>query len=158
MERGDRAANIKLDEAPMHDVIVVGGGSAADAAIERGAGPACCCWKRTKLGDPPPGPSARSRPPVRHTSGGGIVSPADNRADMPGFAGDLDARQRRAAPRAVHHIPRLPVAAGFGRASGPMPEPPHRQPRMHNVLPNSLFIYHLERRAAPVWRSAAACA
>jgi fumarate reductase flavoprotein subunit len=31
---------------------------------------------------------------------------------------------------------------------GPMPEPPHRQPRMHNVLPNShSFIYHLERRA-----------
>jgi fumarate reductase flavoprotein subunit len=29
-----------------------------------------------------------------------------------------------------------------------MPEPPHRQPRMHNVLPNSRsFIYHLERRA-----------
>ena len=29
-----------------------------------------------------------------------------------------------------------------------MPEPPHRQPRMHNVLPNSrAFIYHLERRA-----------
>ncbi|MFI4932910.1 MAG: FAD-binding protein, partial [Burkholderiales bacterium] len=31
---------------------------------------------------------------------------------------------------------------------GPMPEPPHSQPRMHNVLPNSrAFIYHLERRA-----------
>lgn len=31
---------------------------------------------------------------------------------------------------------------------GPMPEPPHRKPRMHNVLPNSrAYIYHLERRA-----------
>jgi fumarate reductase flavoprotein subunit len=29
-----------------------------------------------------------------------------------------------------------------------MPEPPHRVPRMHNVLPNSRsFIYHLSRRA-----------
>ena len=34
------------------------------------------------------------------------------------------------------------------RFYGPVPEPPHRQPRMHNVLPNSRsFIYHLERRA-----------
>jgi succinate dehydrogenase/fumarate reductase flavoprotein subunit len=31
---------------------------------------------------------------------------------------------------------------------GPMPEPPHRKPRMHNVLPNSrAYIYHLSRRA-----------
>jgi fumarate reductase flavoprotein subunit len=31
---------------------------------------------------------------------------------------------------------------------GPMPEPPHRKPRMHNVLPNSRsYIYHLEREA-----------
>jgi succinate dehydrogenase/fumarate reductase flavoprotein subunit len=31
---------------------------------------------------------------------------------------------------------------------GPMPEPPHRQPRMHNVLPHSRsFIFHLRKRA-----------
>lgn len=31
---------------------------------------------------------------------------------------------------------------------GPMPEPPHRVPRMHNVLPNSRsYGYHLEKRA-----------
>ncbi len=31
---------------------------------------------------------------------------------------------------------------------GPMPEPPHRKPRMHNVLPNSRsYIYYLEREA-----------
>lgn len=31
---------------------------------------------------------------------------------------------------------------------GPMPEPPHRKPRMHNVLPNSRsYIHHLSRRA-----------
>jgi len=31
---------------------------------------------------------------------------------------------------------------------GPMPEPPHRKARMHNVLPNSIsYIYHLQREA-----------
>jgi succinate dehydrogenase/fumarate reductase flavoprotein subunit len=31
---------------------------------------------------------------------------------------------------------------------GPMPEPPHRLPRMHNVLPHaSSYIYHLKKRA-----------
>jgi succinate dehydrogenase/fumarate reductase flavoprotein subunit len=31
---------------------------------------------------------------------------------------------------------------------GPLTEPPHRKPRMHNVLPNSrAYIYHLGRRA-----------
>lgn len=34
---------------------------------------------------------------------------------------------------------------------GPNPEPPHRKPRMHNVLPNSrAYGYHLERRAKKV--------
>lgn len=31
---------------------------------------------------------------------------------------------------------------------GPMPEPPHTQPRMHNILPNSrMLIHHLSKRA-----------
>ena len=31
---------------------------------------------------------------------------------------------------------------------GPMPEPPHTQPRMHNILPNSrMLIHHLSRHA-----------
>lgn len=31
---------------------------------------------------------------------------------------------------------------------GPMPEPPHRLPRMHNVLPHaSSFVYHLKKQA-----------
>lgn len=34
---------------------------------------------------------------------------------------------------------------------GPMPEPPHRRPRMHNVLPNSrAYIHHLSRRARKI--------
>ena len=37
------------------------------------------------------------------------------------------------------------------RFFGPMPEPPHRKPRMHNVLPNSRsYIYHLSREARRV--------
>jgi len=32
---------------------------------------------------------------------------------------------------------------------GPMPEPPHTQPRMHNILPNSrMLIHHLSKHAA----------
>lgn len=34
---------------------------------------------------------------------------------------------------------------------GPMPELPHRKPRMHNIVPNSrAYIYHLERRARKI--------
>ena len=34
---------------------------------------------------------------------------------------------------------------------GPMPEPPHRQPRMHNILPNSrAYIYFLAKEARRV--------
>jgi succinate dehydrogenase/fumarate reductase flavoprotein subunit len=34
---------------------------------------------------------------------------------------------------------------------GPMPELPHRKPRMHNIVPNSrAYIYHLERHARKV--------
>jgi flavin-dependent dehydrogenase len=70
---------------------------------------------------------------------------------MPGFAGDRwRARQRCAAPVLCDEIPatfQWLLDSGV-RFMGPMPEPPHRQPRMHNVLPNSrAFIYHLERRA-----------
>lgn len=34
---------------------------------------------------------------------------------------------------------------------GPMPELPHRKPRMHNIVPNSrAYIYHLERHARKI--------
>ena len=82
----------------------------------------------------------------------GIVdTPADHWADMPGFAGELAPRDNAALRRILcDEIPatfQWLLDAGV-RFMGPMPEPPHRQPRMHNVLPNSRsFIYHLERRA-----------
>ncbi len=82
----------------------------------------------------------------------GIVdSPEDHWADMPGFAGELQGRDNDALRRILcEHIPatfQWLLDSGV-RFMGPMPEPPHRQPRMHNVLPNSRsFIYHLSRRA-----------
>lgn len=80
-----------------------------------------------------------------------VDSPADHWADMPAFAPELDARDNPALRRILcDEIPatfQWLLDAGV-RFMGPMPEPPHRQPRMHNVLPNSrAFIYHLERRA-----------
>lgn len=82
----------------------------------------------------------------------GIVdTPEDHWADMPGFAGELQGRDNDALRRILcEHIPatfQWLLDSGV-RFMGPMPEPPHRQPRMHNVLPNSRsFIYHLSRRA-----------
>ena len=70
---------------------------------------------------------------------------------MPGFAGELAARDNDALRRILcDEIPatfQWLLDSGI-RFMGPMPEPPHRKPRMHNVLPNSRsYIYHLERRA-----------
>jgi fumarate reductase flavoprotein subunit len=70
---------------------------------------------------------------------------------MPGFAGPLQARENDALRRILcDEMPetfRWLLDNGI-RFHGPMPEPPHRQPRMHNVLPNArAYIYHLERAA-----------
>jgi succinate dehydrogenase/fumarate reductase flavoprotein subunit len=138
------------------DVVVVGGGGAGlAAAIEaREAGAhVVLLEKNAALG----GSTAWSIGSVTatqtpHQRARGIVdSPADHWADMPGFAGDLDARDNAALRRvlcdAMPETFQWLLDSGV-RFMGPMPEPPHRQPRMHNVLPNSRsFIYHLERRA-----------
>jgi succinate dehydrogenase/fumarate reductase flavoprotein subunit len=139
-----------------HDVVVVGGGGAGlAAAIEaRAAGASVVLLeKNPKLG----GSTAWSIGSISatgtpHQRRRGIAdNPADHWADMPGFAGAL-------APRDNDELRKIlcdEVPAAFQwlldsgiRFMGPMPEPPHRQPRMHNVLPNSRsYIYHLERRA-----------
>lgn len=140
----------------IYDVIVVGGGgsglAAAIEAREHGAS-VLLLEKNLALG----GSTAWSIGSVSssgtpHQKKRGIVdSPQDHWADMPGFAGDLDARDNPELRRILcHEIPdtfQWLLDSGV-RFMGPMPEPPHRQPRMHNVLPNSRsFIYHLERRA-----------
>src|SRR5665213_2293628 len=67
------------------------------------------------------------------------------------FNGELDARDNPALRRVLtEELPetfRWLLSHGI-RFYGPMPEPPHTKPRMHNVLPNSRsFIRHLERAA-----------
>jgi fumarate reductase flavoprotein subunit len=138
------------------DVVVIGGGGAGlAAAIEaRELGRSVVLLEK----NPQPGGStawsigsvSSSGTPHQHKRG--IVdSPADHWADMPGFAGDLAGRDNDALRRVLcDEIPatfQWLLDSGV-RFMGPMPEPPHRQPRMHNVLPNSRsFIYHLTRRA-----------
>ena len=142
--------------AERFDVIVVGGGGAGlAAAIEaRALGrDVLLLEKNERLG----GSTAWSIGSVTasatpHQIRNGIKdSPDGHFADMPGFAGDLQPRDndelRRILCEAMPDTFRWLLGMGV-RFYGPMPEPPHKQPRMHNVLPNSrAYIYHLERRA-----------
>jgi succinate dehydrogenase/fumarate reductase flavoprotein subunit len=138
------------------DVVVVGGGAAGlAAAIEAREGGASVVLleKNHALG----GSTAWSIGSVTATQTAhqrvrGIVdSPADHWADMPAFAGPLAGRDNDTLRRIL--CDEMPATFQWlldsgVRFMGPMPEPPHRQPRMHNVLPNSRsFIYHLGRRA-----------
>ncbi len=78
-------------------------------------------------------------------------SPAQHLSDFPAWAGALAARDNLELARVL--TDNAAGALAWLRASGlefygPLPEPPHRKPRMHNVLPNSrAFVYHLSRRA-----------
>lgn len=136
-------------------IVVGGGGAGLAAAIEaRAAGASVLLLEKNgKLG----GSTAWSIGSISatgtpHQLRRGIAdSPADHWADMPGFAGGLASRDndelRRILCDEVPDAFRWLLDSGI-RFMGPMPEPPHRRPRMHNVLPNSRsYIYHLERRA-----------
>lgn len=141
------------------DVVIVGaGGAGLAAAIE--AREASQGKARVVLleKNPAPGGSTAwsigsvSATQTPHQRAKGIVdNPADHWADMPGFAGDLASRDndelRRILCDGMPDTFQWLLDSGV-RFMGPMPEPPHRQPRMHNVLPNSRsFVYHLSRRA-----------
>jgi succinate dehydrogenase/fumarate reductase flavoprotein subunit len=71
--------------------------------------------------------------------------------DMALFAGDLLPKDNLELRRLlVDNTPdTIEWLLGLGVVFfGPMPEPPHKLPRMHNILPNSRsYIYHLENRA-----------
>ena len=139
-----------------HDVVVVGGGGAGlAAAIEAGAlaHDVVLLEKNPQLG----GSTAWSVGSVTasgtpHQARKGIVdTPEEHWRDMAGFNGSLDARDnadlRRVLADAMPETFRWLLRHGV-RFYGPMPEPPHSKPRMHNVLPNSRsFITHLQRAA-----------
>jgi fumarate reductase flavoprotein subunit len=138
------------------DVIVVGGGgSGLAAAIEaRAAGARVLLLEKNAA---PGGSTAWSVGSVTatgtpHQSRKGIADSTESHwRDMAAFNGDLDARDNAALRRVLaDEIPdtfRWLMAHGV-RFYGPMPEPPHTKPRMHNVLPNSrAFITHLARAA-----------
>lgn len=141
------------------DVIVIGGGgSGLAAAIEaREAGARVVLLeKNPRLGGSTAwsiGSISATQTP--HQRAQGIEdNPRQHWEDMPKFAEGMN----RADNDALRKILCDEVPAAFQwlldsgvRFMGPMPEPPHRQPRMHNVLPNSrAYIYHLERRARVV--------
>ena len=138
------------------DVVVVGaGGAGLAAAIEAAESGARVVL--LEKNDAPGGSTAwsigsvsASQTPHQHAQG--IAdTPEAHWEDMPGFAGDLADRDNDALRRilcdAMPDTFQWLLDSGI-RFMGPMPEPPHRVPRMHNVLPNSRsFIYHLVRRA-----------
>jgi fumarate reductase flavoprotein subunit len=146
-------------DAESFDVVVVGGGGTGlAAAIEaRAVGRSVVLLeKNAALG----GSTAWSIGSVTasatpHQIRKGIEDgPEDHWRDMGLFNGSLDNRDnpelRRVLADAMPDTFRWLLSHGI-RFYGPMPEPPHTKPRMHNVLPNSRsFIAHLGRAARRV--------
>lgn len=138
------------------DVLVVGGGGAGlAAAIE-----AATLGARVVLVEKNPalggstawsvGSISATRTP--HQRKAGIEdSPDEHYEDMEVLAGSYANRDNRALRRILVDRTTETIAwlEGMGVVFvGPNVEPPHRKPRMHNVLPNSRsFPYHLGRRA-----------
>lgn len=143
-------------ETAEYDVVVIGGGGAGlAAAIE-----AATYGARVVLLEKEPalgGTTAWSigsftAAATPHQRIAGIEDSADAHfADMAKFAGALASRDNPALRRLfvdnASDTLRWLMAQGV-EFFGPMPEPPHRLPRMHNVLPNSrAYIRCLDRRA-----------
>lgn len=141
------------------DVIVVGGGgSGLAAAIEaaKSGRSVVLLEKAEQLG----GTTALSIGSISatltpHQINKGIKdSPAGHCEDMPKFAAGLDATDNHElrtiltdnVPETVKWLMSLGV-----EFFGPMPEAPHRLPRMHNVIPSSrAYIAHCAREARRV--------
>src|ERR1700730_7723519 len=139
------------------DIIVVGGGGTGlAAAIEAAAAgrKVLLLEKESKLG----GTTGRSVGSITSSAtdlqrrAGIVDTPLLHYEDMPLFAGPLAARDnlelRRLltenVPETVAWLEKLGVVF-----FGPMPQPPHRVPRMHNILPSSKsYIHYLSREAA----------
>jgi succinate dehydrogenase/fumarate reductase flavoprotein subunit len=141
------------------DVVVVGGGGSglacAITAAKSGAR-TLLFEKNQKLG----GTTALSIGSItaagtRFQKRNGIHdTPDEHFADMTLFCGPHAGKDNLELRRIlVDNVPdTLEWLISLGmRFFGPMPEPPHRKPRMHNILPNSgSYIHHLEREARRV--------
>jgi len=140
------------------DVIVIGGGgaglAAAIEAAEAGARVVLLEKNATLGGSTAWSVGSVTASQTQHQRARSIDdTPQAHWEDMPKFAGsDGDSRPdndalRRVLCEAMPQTFQWLLDSGV-RFMGPMPEPPHRVARMHNVLPNSrAFIYHLSRRA-----------
>lgn len=138
------------------DVIVVGGGGAGlAAAIE-----AATLGRRVLLLEKNPalgGSTAWSVGSISATNTplqlakGLTDSPDDHFADMGLFCAKTGLPDNLALRRIL--VDNVPETFRWLQSMGvvfhgPLLQPPHRKPRMHNVLPNSrAYIYHLSRRA-----------
>lgn len=141
----------------IYDIIVVGSGSAglaaAISAAENGAR-TLMIEKNPTLGGTTGwsvGSITTSASP--HQRAADIYdTPDDHFADMELFHGErLKGRDNLKLRRLLvdQTPPTFDWLLGLGLIFyGPMPEAPHRQPRMHNILPNSrMFIHRLSRHA-----------
>jgi succinate dehydrogenase/fumarate reductase flavoprotein subunit len=129
----------------MHDVVVVGGGGAGLAAAAEAAGlgrRVILLEKGQRLGGSTAwsvGSISASNTPQQRAAG--IVDHPDAHfEDLETLAGSMANRDNRVLRRLlVDNI--TDTMAWLEKAGlvfvGPNPEPPHRLPRMHNVLPNS---------------------
>ena len=139
------------------DVIVVGSGSAglaaAIAAAENGARTLMIEKNPTLGGTTAWSVGSITTSSSRHQRAIDIYdTPDDHFDDMELFHGErLKGRDNLKLRRLlVDHTPStfdwlLSLGLVF---YGPMPEPPHTRPRMHNILPNSrMLIHHLTKRA-----------
>jgi fumarate reductase flavoprotein subunit len=147
---------ITMNAEAIYDAVIVGGGgSGLAAAIEaRAAGASVIVLeKNAQLGGSTAwavGSVTASQTP--HQARKGIVDcPAEHCRDMAAFNGPLDARDnidlRKLLATEMPGTFAWLLAHGV-RFFGPMPEPPHSKPRMHNVLPNSrAFITRLGKAA-----------
>lgn len=136
------------------DIVVGGGGGSGLAAALSGAEQGASVTvleKASKLGGTTAlsiGSITASETALQRRAG--IVDSRDHHyEDIPKFAPALTHKDNPTLRRIlVDHVPETVawlVSHGL-TFFGPMPEPPHRVPRMHNVLPNSrAYIYCLRR-------------
>lgn len=138
------------------DVVVVGGGaSGLAAAIEAAvAGASVLVLEKNAV----PGGSSRLSVGSINAAGSrlqqqaGIVdSPDEHFEDMNHFVGPFASQENHALRRLLvdNAADTLHWLMSLGLSFyGPTPDPPHRHPRMHNVLPNSrAYPYYLSREA-----------